>query len=222
MLPLVQDRINNLLATLNHLNFGYLVLTGDSIANDWERITLRNTAHVYGSLDFKVALVSPGGTPRVFDDIIQQTVVIVTESDSENGMVHICGTVFALGAGVDTTLVEAEVVHDFEGDTNGSFGINGINESNLVIGGDVEGSTRNIGDDFILAEPAMSVSRFIRVGLFALETSSILDILESMRRKASRASVIVEVSGAINQLLLRQQYSLVLVDLPVSFKSASG
>ena len=85
-----------------------------------------------------VTLVTPGGAPRVLDDVVVLR-VLATITNSQNTVIELSGR--ALGLVVDTRFVELEgSVRSIDGNRDGTNGGNGSLEIAFALGFDINES----------------------------------------------------------------------------------
>ena len=165
--------------------------------------------------DLDVSLISPGGTPRVLDEVVG-SVVLNSISDGEDTVIEVSST---SASTEDTSLV------DLEGkfvslDSNGgrSLGDGGLESIRVVSSDGVDFADLNgsLGLGVIFAS---SVFTSVRVG--RLELSKVrLVVLEGEGHGTTLASIAS--LGAVNELLLREAQEFLGGDLVGTFKSSSG
>ncbi len=100
-----------------------------------------DTAHVCATLHLEVAVVTPGGTPRVLNDPVVD-VVVSAVSDSQDGMIYVHGSILAGGVSIDTGLVITESGDNLESNRDGSNHEEVVAEV-LLREGDVVGATND-------------------------------------------------------------------------------
>lgn len=111
-----------------------------------------------------------------------------------------------------------------EGNGNGTSIVESISKLNLVTLGDVVGSVSDVSNSDLSSENALSVLGSVGISNIGFDSSSISDVFEGVGRKSSFASVVIEITGTINELLLREGEVFTLAeDVPVGLqRSDSG
>jgi hypothetical protein len=183
-------------------------------------IALSNCAHVSSPLDLEVPIVAPVGSPRVLH-IPEAKTVLRAIASSQDSMVDILGSLAASFHTIHTGSVSLESSNHLEGNRNWASIVETLGKLHLVSLGDVERSVTDIAHCDLSAEDTLSVLGSVGIGDIGLDTSSITDILESVRGKTTPASVVVEVSSTVDQLLLGEGDIAALAEkVPVGFQRA--
>ena len=135
-------------------------------------------------------------------------------------MVYVLGTILASGRGVDSASVGAEVVGDLEGNGNGLL-VDSILELNLVESRDIHGDS-NGELEGSRVHGAGTVLGEVRIGILGGDSASVVDVFEGVGGKATVAAVVVEITGAVDELLLRVRREVPKVDEVGRLKAANS
>lgn len=125
-----------------------------------------------------VALVSPGGTPRVLHQPIVLTVLIGTETHGQHSMVQLLGA--AVLVKVDALRIELErFLGCVNGHRHGAHGGQRLCQLGLI-------ALRNInsalvrGTAILRVVAALVVDSLVRIGLLGVDSLVVLDVLEGL------------------------------------------
>lgn len=185
-------------------------------------VALGNSAHVASSLDPEEPVVTPGGSPRVLD-VPEVNSVLSSISSGQDGVIDVLSGCAAVSDLVNSSLVVLEARDDLEGNRNGTSVVEPLSQLNLITFGDVVGSESNVSNSDLRSVNALSVLSSVGVGHVGLNSSGVPDVLKGVRRKSSVASVIVEITGAVDELLLREgDVSSLSEDVPVGLHGSNG
>lgn len=187
------------------------MLSGKLLDLGWERVALSHTAHVDASLDLEESIVTPVSSPGVFDDPVVNT-VFGSVSNGDDSVVDIGWGVLAYVRGVYSTGVVSESIDDLEGNGDWALRVDSESELILISLSDVERALLDGNSKGRLINSAVSILSVVRVSLLSADTAGVVNVLEGVGRKTSIATVVVKVSGAINQLLLGEAIERSIVD----------
>ncbi len=160
-----------------------------------------DAAHVDAALDHEEALHAPVCRPGVLDQpVVKSAVWVVAVAHSQYSVVHVHGCVATHGRGVHTAGIGAEVISDLEGHRDGLLE-DGSFELDLITLSDVR-SVANGEHEVSGVHSASTVLSEVRIVLLGSDSTGIVKVLKCVGWKATIASVVLEVSGTINELLL--------------------
>ena len=196
---------------------------GQSLDVVGEGVAHGHTAHVHASLDLEEALVSPGVAPGVLDNpVVKSGLGAGTISYGNNSVVDVGGSVLASVRSVNSFTVVSESIDHLEGNRDGAMGEDGVHELNLVSLGDVDGSANDIKGKGVALNSAVVVSSEVRVSILSGNTTGVSDVLEGMGGESTVASVVVEGSSTVNELLLGKGVERSPLNEAVGLKSSNS
>lgn len=131
-----------------------------------------------------------------------------------------CSTVISF---VDSALVIFESGDHLVRYSHRSSIVKSLSQFNFVSLGHIVGAETNIGNSDLRSEGALSILSSVDVGDVGLKTSSMSNVLKSMRGKTSVTSIVVEIACAINDLLFGEgEVSALAEDVPVGLHGSDG
>jgi hypothetical protein len=92
----------------------------------------------------------------------------------------------------------------------------------LLTEGNIIGATNDANTLLKSWQLALLINSTVRILILSYETTSILDVFKSVRRKATFAAIIIERTSAINKLLLAEVSELSVLLHEVSLHAANS
>lgn len=162
-----------------------------------EGVALGDTAHIDSSFNFEEALITPFSSPGVLYQPVVHT-VFSSVTDGHNSMIDVSRTIFACVRGINSTCVGTEPINDLECNRDRTVCVNGLFQFVLVSFSDIDWSSLDSKRESAWFDCTVSIHGIIRICSFSADSSGIRDILKGMGWKTTVASVVIEVTGAIN------------------------
>lgn len=193
-----------------------------SLVNQGVGVALGDSAHVSSSLHLEETLIAPSRTPRVFD-VPEVHTILRAKSSCQNCMVDVLSSGSTVASFVDTSFVVFEASNDLERNSHRSSIVETLSQLNLITLSDIESTKTHISNGNFRSVNALSILSSVGISDVRFKASGVFDVLECMRGETSMASVIIEVTSAVNQLLFREgKVATFSEDVPVGFHGANS
>jgi len=187
--------------------------------NSWVAGLAGNTALVSTASHLDVSGITPASSPGVLDDPVGTIVGISTVSDGQNSVVDGLG---AARVDVHTRAVELESLSgSVEGDRYWADGSDSVQQVVLIITSDANVAGAG-GSSVSAAVTTASISAFIRIAGFGIDSAVVLDVVVSPLDDAAVASVVSVAGTAVDQILFAEGNQLAGFTEILSFQSTSG
>jgi hypothetical protein len=135
-------------------------------------------------------------------------------------VVHVHRAVLAGGVRIDTGFVVAEATDNLESDGYGSYHEEVVAHV-IFVQGNVVGAANDTHGSHLGLESAGEGLSLVGVVSLSGNTTRVHKVFEGMGRKTAVAAIVVEISSAINELLLTQISELTVLLHEVRFKSSN-
>ena len=163
-------------------------------------VALGNGAHVCSSLHLEETLIAPSRAPGVLD-VPEVHSIFRAKACCQHGVIDVQSSGSAVGSLVDSGLVVLKASNNLEGNSHGASVVETFSQLNFITLGDIVRTETNISNRNLRSKNALSVLSSVGISNIGFQTSSVLNVFESMGGETSVASVVVEVTCAIDQLL---------------------
>lgn len=135
-------------------------------------------------------------------------------------MIHVSWAILAGSGRVDTTGVATEVIDNLEGDGDWLL-VDGLLEFALIALSDVDGVADG-QSEFGGVRLAGLVHSSVWIVSLSLNSASVVDVLEGVRWQSTIATVVIEVTSAVDKLLLSVGLQDTILDEVGALQASDG